>query len=217
MSEISRLHHITQDNIKGFSHSQLAEEACRGGAGWIQLRMKGAKATDWQQHAEETLVVCRKYGAKLIINDNPELVLKINADGVHLGKTDMDPVEARKMLGEKYIIGGTANNFEDIQRLAEAGVDYIGLGPFRFTKTKENLSPVLGTEGFKTIMDQCRENDIHIPVIAIGGILPEDVPEILNTGVYGVAVASAINMEADKSKAAARYIQVIENEKAALS
>ncbi|WMJ72803.1 thiamine phosphate synthase [Cytophagaceae bacterium ABcell3] len=215
MPEISDLHYITQDHVKDFSHAQLAEVACQGGVKWVQLRTKNAYEKDWELHASQTQAVCKKYGAKFIINDNPTLAKALKADGVHLGKTDMDPAEAREILGKGFIIGGTANDFEDILRLADANVDYIGLGPFRFTQTKEKLSPVLGLEGYQKIMDQCRINNIHIPVIAIGGIKPEDINGILKTGIHGIAVASAINLAENKQESAARYIETLE--KAALS
>ena len=114
------------------------------------------------------------------------------ADGVHLGKQDMPPAEARALLGPGFIIGGTANTFADIERLAVAGVDYIGLGPFRFTTTKQNLSPVLGLAGYADLLAQCRAAAINIPLIGIGGITLPDVAPLLGLGLHGVAVASAI-------------------------
>lgn len=213
MFDISRLHLITQDNVEGYTHAQLADEACQGGVKWVQLRVKDRAPSTWKEIAIETLQVCRKYHAKLIINDNPSLVKEIGADGVHLGKTDMDPKEARKILGPNYIIGGTANDFDDVLRLHEAKVDYIGLGPFRFTTTKDKLSPILGIKGYQEIMDQCSVHHIKTPIIAIGGILPADLSSILMTGIYGVAVASAINLGADKKDKAAEYLNIIEKHK----
>jgi thiamine-phosphate pyrophosphorylase len=135
-----------------------------------------------------------RFDAKLIINDNVTLAHEILADGVHLGKTDMKPDEARSILGENFIIGGTANTFDDIYFLQSEEVDYIGLGPFRFTTTKEKLSPILGIEGYERIIKKCREENVSIPIIAIGGIKSEDVRELIKVGVYGVAVSSAINL-----------------------
>jgi thiamine-phosphate pyrophosphorylase len=143
---------------------------------------------------------CRDHNVKLIINDNVELAKTIGSDGVHLGKSDMNPADARKILGENVIIGGTANTFEDIERLAKQNVNYIGLGPFRFTSTKKNLSPVLGLEGYENILKQCRANGIRIPVIAIGGITVADVNTLTSIGLYGIAVSSAINLSTDFKK-----------------
>ena len=100
--------------------------------------------------------------------------------------------EARKMLGRSRIIGGTANTYADIERLWRQGVDYIGCGPFRFTTTKQNLSPILGLEGYSSIMKQMAAHNIHLPLVAIGGILLTDVAVILQTGVTGIAVSGAI-------------------------
>jgi len=195
LKDVSRLHFITQD-IEGLSHAVLAEEACKAGVDWVQLRLKNKSELDCLAIAEEVQNICKKYKAKFIINDNVLLAKKLMADGVHLGKSDMPVDEARKILGKNFIIGGTANTSEDVKRLNEAGADYIGLGPFRFTVTKENLSPILGIEGIKKACINSK-----IPVIAIGGITPKDVPTIMETGVHGIAVSSAINHAKDKKDA----------------
>jgi len=194
---ISKLQYITQE-VAGRTHAQLAEEACAGGVDWVQLRVKNKSQSEWKKIALETLAVCKKHNAKLIINDNVALVKEICADGVHLGKEDISTAEARKILGNNFIIGGTANTFEDVKMRAAAGVDYIGLGPFRFTSTKEKLSPILGIQGYTAITNQCREQKISIPIISIGGITANDVDEILKTGIYGVAVASMITNSKNK-------------------
>lgn len=198
---ISRLHYITQD-LPGYSHAQLAALACAGGVDWVQLRLKQNWMSNWTQEALDTLAVCRQYGARLIINDHVALARDINADGVHLGKTDMSPVEARALLGPGKIIGGTANTLADIELLAQAGVDYIGLGPFRFTTTKEKLSPLLGLAGYQYILEQCRQQQITIPIIGIGGITLTDVWPLMQTGLHGLAVSSAINKSTDPVEAA---------------
>ncbi|MFN3403427.1 MAG: thiamine phosphate synthase [Cytophagaceae bacterium] len=195
---ISRLQIITQD-INGKSHTQLAEEACKAGAEWIQLRLKNKSEEEYKKTASEVKEICRLYNALLIINDNVSVAKEIAADGVHVGKNDMPSSEARRILGNKFIIGGTANTWEDILMHNEF-VNYVGVGPFRFTDTKENLSPVLGINGFYRLMEQCRKNSISIPVIAIGGITAEDVSPIIETGVHGVAVASAVNKVENKQE-----------------
>ena len=220
---ISRLHYITQD-LPDFSHAQLAEFSCKGGADWVQLRIKyplsdsppkgerEIQAT-WLKIAEETKSICKKYGAKLIINDNVLLAKEIEADGVHLGKEDMNPKEARKILGNNFIIGGTANSLEDVKQQIENKVDYIGLGPYRFTSTKEKLSPVLGLNGIKNIIRTMPPALMGlgggIPVIAIGGIRIEDVKLLMQTGIHGVAVSSAINLAEDKSEMTKKFISSI--------
>ena len=191
---ISMLHYITQD-VDGFSHSQLAEFACKGGANWIQLRVKNKSYEELLRIAQETKIVCLKYGSKLIINDNVRIAKEIFANGVHLGKEDMNPKEARKILGNNFIIGGSTNNMEDVRRQMSDGCDYIGVGPYRFTSTKEKLNPVLGLEGIKKITEQFGNK---IPMIAIGGIKIEDVRSLMQTGIHGVAVSSAINLSENK-------------------
>ena len=184
-----------------------AEKACKGGVRWVQLRVKNKPVVEWQAIAFETKKVCKQYGATFIVNDNVEIVKSVGADGVHLGKEDMRPDEARKILGSNFIIGGTANTIEDIRRLNEMKVDYIGLGPFRFTSTKANLSPVLGTNGYTEIMRQCAIENIIIPVFAIGGIQLGDIEVLMQTGVYGIAVSSAIAGAEDIEVAARSFIE----------
>lgn len=202
---ISKLQYITQDT-ESKSHSRLAEEACAAGIDWVQLRLKNKPQNEWKEIALATLAICNAYKAKLIINDNVSLAKEIGAHGVHLGKQDMSTTEARKILGSNFIIGGTANTFEDIKMHARAGVDYVGLGPFRFTATKDKLSPILSIEGYKSVIEKCRIENISTPLIAIGGIVADDVPAIMETGIYGVAVASAISFAEDKKEAVKKFL-----------
>lgn len=111
---------------------------------------------------------------------------------MHLGKHDMPVDEAREVLGHDFIIGGTANTIDDIRQLKRLSADYVGCGPFRFTTTKEKLSPVIGLEGYKQIMQQVEHEALRIPICAIGGIELGDVMPILETGVHGIAVSGAI-------------------------
>lgn len=168
------------------------EEALLGGVRWVQLRMKDASDEEYLDAGRRVLALCRRYGATFIVDDRVEAAAELGADGVHLGKNDMPVEEARRRLGSGFIIGATANTFHDIQTACRAGADYIGLGPFRFTTTKKNLSPVLGLEGYRDIMTRCRAEGITLPVTAIGGILTDDIPAIIDAGVQGVAVSGLI-------------------------
>ncbi len=197
--QINQLQFIT-DN------APAAELACRGGVRWVQLRAKNRPAAEWRQLALDVQAVCRHHGATLIINDNPALALEIGASGVHLGQQDMPPAEARALLGPGFIIGGTANTFADIDKLVAAGVDYIGLGPFRFTSTKEKLSPILGLAGYADIMARCRAAGFTTPVVGIGGVVLADVADLLATGLHGVAVAGAISGATNPTEAARRFV-----------
>jgi len=193
--EISTLHYIA-------TTAEAAELACQGGVRWVQLRAKNLPAAEWKQRALDVQAVCRHHGATLIINDNPALALEIGADGVHLGQQDMPPAEARQLLGPQFIIGGTANTFADIEGLVAAGVDYIGLGPFRFTTTKEKLSPILELAGYVEVLAQCRAAGFTTPIVGIGGIALADVAALLATGLHGVAVSGGIGSAADPAAAA---------------
>ena len=175
------LQFITHTNTRFQSESAGAAEALRGGCRWIQLRMKHASEEQIIAEGLQLRELCDSFGATLILDDHVNLVTAIGADGVHLGKNDMPVAEARAILGPDKIIGATANSFADIQAAASAGADYIGLGPFRFTTTKENLSTILGVEGYSTIMQQCRKAGITIPVVAIGGITPDDIAALRET------------------------------------
>jgi thiamine-phosphate pyrophosphorylase len=195
---IYRFQYLTQD-LPDITHPELAEIACKSGIRWVQLRVKNHEYTDWLQIAKEVRTITSKYNAFYIVNDNVEIALEVNADGVHLGSNDTPIEMAREILGEEKIIGGTANSLEDILSLQAMGVDYIGLGPYAYTSTKEKLSPVLGLNGYAKIFSE--PSLIKVPTIAIGGIKTADVQALLQTGIYGIAISSAINLAADRSKA----------------
>lgn len=167
-------------------------QAIEGGCRWIQLRMKEATDAEVAAMAEEIIPLCKESGTILVIDDRVEVVMQTKVHGVHLGKNDMDPAKAREYLGPHAIIGCTANTAEDILALAPLDIDYIGLGPFRFTETKKNLSPTLGLEGYRDIIARVRAAGCELPIVAIGGIEPADVPALLETGVSGVAISGAI-------------------------
>ena len=196
---------ITHKNER-FGYTDGARMALQGGCRWIQLRMKDTHDNEVRPVAHEIQQLCREYGAKFIIDDRVNLVREIGADGVHLGKNDMPVDEARRVLGSDFIIGGTANTFDDIERLARQGADYIGCGPFRFTTTKKNLSPVLGLDGYARLVSQMHEEGIRLPIVAIGGILEEDIPDIMRTGVTGIAVSGAILNAYDPVEEMRRFI-----------
>lgn len=166
--------------------------ALEGGIKWVQLRMKDATEDEIISIGTEVRKLCDQHNATFIIDDHVELVHKLKADGVHLGKNDMPIAEARNILGKDIIIGGTANTFEDIAAHYQATANYIGCGPFRFTTTKKGLSPTLGLEGYRNIMTKVKEAGINIPVVAIGGITAEDIPDIMQTGISGIALSGAI-------------------------
>ena len=122
-----------------YSYFESARMALEGGCKWIQLRMKDAPLDEVEAVALQLKPLCKEHEAILILDDHVELAKKLEVDGVHLGKKDMPIDQARQILGEAFIIGGTANTFEDVLLHYRAGADYLGIGPFRFTTTKQNL------------------------------------------------------------------------------
>lgn len=199
---------ITHSNNR-YGYVDGARLALEGGCRWVQLRMKEATEAEFMAAAAEIGRLCKEHGATFVLDDHVEWVEKTGADGVHLGKNDMPIDEARKILGSDKIIGGTANTFEDVERLYRQGADYIGCGPFRFTTTKKNLSPVLGLEGYQHIVDQMKSHGINLPIVAIGGILESDIKSILATGVSGIAVSGGIMNAENPAEEMQRFLKLV--------
>ena len=185
------LQFITNKSDK-YSIAEEVQMALEGGCRWIQLRMKGASDEEVMETAAQLIEMCRENNAVLIVDDRVNVVNELKVSGVHLGKEDMDPMEARELLGPDAIIGVTANTAADIIKYKGKDIDYIGLGPFRHTTTKEKLAPILGLEGYREIVTDVREAGIEFPIVAIGGITLEDVEPLMKTGVNGIAVSGAI-------------------------
>lgn len=185
---ISKLQYITQGATPK-EHLENIQNACASGAEWIQLRLKNVSKKVLLDTAQKAREITEHYQTRLIINDHYKIAKEVKADGVHLGKKDVSPTIARDFLYSWQIIGGTANTLDDCKKMISKKVDYIGLGPYQFTETKENLSPVLGITGYKVLIEELQT---EIPVIAIGGIKIADTKAILETGVYGVAVSGEI-------------------------
>jgi thiamine-phosphate pyrophosphorylase len=175
-----------------YSYLDSVKLALEGGCKWIQLRIKDAAVDEIRPVAVKVQEMCRNYGATFIIDDHVDLVKELGADGVHLGKNDMPIDKARLILGKDFIIGGTANTFDDVRKHYANGANYIGCGPFRFTTTKKGLAPVLGLEGYSNIIRKMRQAGINLPVVAIGGITLEDIPQIMLTGVSGIALSGTV-------------------------
>ena len=204
----SRFQFISHFNEK-YSYLDGIKEALEGGCHWIQLRMKDVTDENVRPIAIEAKKLCEEHHATLIIDDRVELVKELKADGVHLGKNDMPIRDARKILGDEFIIGGTANTMEDVKAHAMSGADYIGCGPFRYTTTKQRLSPILGLEGYRNIIDGMKAEGILLPIVAIGGITIEDIPEIIKTGVTGIALSGSILNAENPVKETARILAAI--------
>lgn len=194
-----KLQYISQGNTVEEQLSNI-RKALDNGCEWIQLRFKNASTSELFDIAETAKILCDVFSAYLIINDNVHLAQQLDADGVHVGLTDMNVPEARTILGREKIIGATANTFEDIQNHTENGCNYIGLGPFQFTATKEKLSPILGLEGYRSIIEKMKAKKIQIPIYAIGGIQLKNVESIMETGVHGIALSGLITQSENPSE-----------------
>jgi thiamine-phosphate pyrophosphorylase len=179
---------ITQDGA-ALAPAEQVRRLCAAGVRWIQLRMKDAPREAWLAAARESVGHCRAHGAILIVNDSVDVALESGADGVHLGRLDLEWREARRRLGPGLILGGTVNYDADAQRAVAAGcLDYVGVGPLRFTKTKKELAPLRGFDGIRALVGMLQ----GIPAWGIGGVEVADVAALRAQGVAGTAVCSAL-------------------------
>ena len=192
-----------------FSITEEVRLVLEGGCKWIQLRMKDASYDEMRATALEIIPLCKENDAIMVIDDNVRLTDELRVHGVHLGKNDMPPRQAREELGPHAIIGVTANTAEDILAMRGIDVDYVGLGPFRFTTTKSALSPVIGLDGYRDIMSAIRNAGSELPVVAIGGITLDDIVPLMETGINGVAMSGAIINAPDPKEYTAKVIEAI--------
>lgn len=189
---ISKLHYISQGaNEK--EHLKNIQKLCESGLDWIQLRLKNSSEKTLLKTAIAAKGICKKHNAKLIINDHVLLAKEIDADGVHIGKNDLSLFEARKIMGPDKIIGATANTLVECLEFKGTSLNYIGLGPFRFTNTKKNLSPIIGFKGYTKIVNELEKASLNIPVIGIGGIGKSDIDLLMKTKIHGIAVSGMLS------------------------
>lgn len=192
---MEKLQYISQGNTIQEQELHI-RKALDNGIQWVQVRWKNAPENELINLCEISKQLCSEYQSVCIINDHVHLAKEIEADGVHVGLNDIAVEEARLILGENKIIGGTANTLSDVIQRINESCDYIGLGPLRFTATKEKLSPVLGYEGYQKIIDGLREQSIDIPkIFAIGSVAFEDILPLQEIGIYGVAVSGLITKQ----------------------
>lgn len=185
---IPKLHYISEGNSPK-EHLENIQKACTSGAELVQLQLKVTSEKKYLKFANEAREITSHFQTRLVINDNYKIAREVKADGVYIGNTDSCPSIARKHLYTWQIIGGAANTLQDCEVLIEKEVDYISLGPFRYTTSKDNLPSVLGLNGYAAIIDVLKTKT---PILAVGGITTEDVRSILNTGVSGIAVSEEI-------------------------
>lgn len=189
--ELPKTMFITHHNER-YDYVTGALAVLEGGIRFIQLRMKEASDDEVLAAARQLRPACDQHAALLTVDDRLHLLETGLFDGVHVGKNDLPVAEAKQMTGHRFLLGATCNTYDDIRNAAHDGADYIGLGPFRYTTTKKNLSTILGLEGYRQRMDAMRADGIRLPVYAIGGITPADLQELKATRVHGVAISSVI-------------------------
>ena len=181
-----------------------------GGCRWIQIRMREATDLEVRNVVETVMPWCLETESFLILDDRVELAKELQVGGVHLGKTDMLPSQARIVLGAGAVIGVTANTIDDVKAVRGLDVDYVGIGPFADTKTKKNLAPILGLEGIRRIVTEMKLEQIELPTVAVGGIRLSDVVPLMETGVNGIAVSGAIAYAPDMQKATEDFVKALE-------
>lgn len=182
--------------LKGETLCQQVEKALRGGVTFLQLREKNLGQEAFLEEAVELQKLCRQYRVPFVINDNVEIALEMNADGVHVGQSDMEAGRVRARLGSDKIIGVSAQTVEQALLAEKQGADYLGVGAVFPTNSKEDAVEV----PFETVKEICRA--VHIPVVAIGGISRENVMQLSGSGIDGIAVISAIFAQKDIEAAA---------------
>jgi thiamine-phosphate pyrophosphorylase len=193
---ISKFHYLTQD-LPGRSQLQQAQIACEAGANWLQYRCLTKSDDELIVEINQIAEICDDWGATLILTNHYHLLDKVDAQGVHIEDLNADLTYIRQQIGEDKTLGASATNMEHLlARQDSEVVDYCGYGPFAHTDTKPNDKPLLGFDGYRQLQGQ----QINIPIIAVGGIQIADVEPLMKTGVYGIAISSAINLAIDPGK-----------------
>ncbi len=198
MKNIGKLCVITDTAIqKKYSHYEIAEMAIKGGADIIQFRDKSMSSIELVETAEKIAALCRKHNVLFLINDRVDVTMIVsNSGGVHLGKEDISIKDARKLLGSRKIIGGTAHSLKEAVQREKEGADYIGYGHIYATGSKFKPDKPKGTAELRKILKK-----VNIPVLAIGGIGLGNIEEVIQTGVHGAAVIGSVLKSKDPIKA----------------
>ncbi len=205
MKRIGTFHVLTDTCLQTrFSHVQLAELAISGGADTIQFRQKEGSTREMIRIAEQLRALCRKAGVAFVVNDRVDVAIASRADGVHLGQDDFPIPLARKLLGEAAIIGGSAGTLEEARRCVAEGADYIGFGPVYRTTSKGDAGPAAGLDRLREMVEK-----VPLPVVAIGGIGPENAAAVAGTGTHGIAVISSVCCQPDPAEAAKCLLRLL--------
>jgi thiamine-phosphate pyrophosphorylase len=197
---IEKLQFITHD-IEQHSHIEQARIACEAGAKWIQYRCLTKSDDELLKDINVIAELCDDWGATLIVTDHIHLNGKADIQGFHIEDMDADFQKLRIELGEAITIGGSSNTVEGLIRIAKEGADYAGFGPFNITTTKPNNAPLIGLSGYESAVNLLKQQNIDLPVLAVGGITIADIDGIMATGAFGIAASSAINQAEDMTAA----------------
>ena len=192
--KLPKLYAITDARLSGLSHAEQVARLCEGGASLIQLREKHLSPREFYREAVEALRVARECGARLVINDRVDIALAVGADGVHLGQDDLRPDAARALLGDAAIIGFSTHDIGQAAEAARLPLSYVAFGPIFDTSSKERPDAVVGLEGLRRARGAV---GAKLPLVAIGGITPENARSVLDAGADSLAVISALLSRGD--------------------
>lgn len=186
--QLPKLYCLTSDKVS-VSHSYQVLKFCEAGVRLIQLRSKSLSKIEMLAEVRESVRICRIFQSKLIVNDSIEVAMQSDADGVHLGQSDREISDARKFLGASKVIGFTIHSQNEITEDVLCSANYIGMGPFRKSKTKTDLTPTLSIDDYCTMIQRLAP----IPVFLIGGMDIKDFSLSLRLANHGIAVCSALS------------------------
>jgi len=207
MKKIGRLHILTDVLLQPrFSHLELAELAVAGGADTIQFRQKSGATKEMVHLARQMQALCQRAGVSFIVNDRVDVALAVQADGVHLGQDDFPIPLARKLMGSRALIGGSASTLEEARKCFLEGADYVGFGPVFPTTSKEDAGPAGGLDLLEQVI-----REIPLPVVAIGGINRDNTLQVMRSGVHGIAVISAVCCQKNPQEATEALRRLLES------
>ena len=205
MGKIGKLHILTDTVLQSrFSHMEITRLAIAGGADTIQYRQKSGATREMIEIARNMKRLCSEAGVTFIVNDRLDVAIAAEADGVHLGQDDFPIPMARELLGESRIIGGSAATLDEAQKCLSEGADYVGFGPVYPTSSKDDAGPVSGIDILKQVVEI-----IPLPIIAIGGVGAENIPDVMRAGARGIAVISAVCCQDDPEDATRSLYQAL--------
>jgi len=196
MKYIEQFHYIT-DDIPHLTHIEQVQLACEAGAKWIQYRCLSKADDELLAEINAIAEICDDWGTTLIVTNHIHLNGMADIQGFHIEDMDADFASLRKQVGYDITLGGSANTLDGLIRIAKDGADYANLGPFAATENKPNSYPLITVENYKSITDELKKSGVSFPVLAVAGIKIYDVEELMQTGIYGIAVSGAISFADD--------------------